>query len=443
MIRRRSVSIKLIVAVVALQFCSLVIGVIIAAMFFAQQRTVGDNSTLALIQIAPHIERAEDGSLSISEEGLGESAFRSESFWMFASDGKETVSYGAIPSDVQPILGTATDVVSQIGALDDFDTPAGKLTLFAGGSSPTSSDLLSFSWQYAAELFPIVFIPYLLLAIVLVPSLVRRSMSPIQEAALAAGRLKPELQGQRLPTENAPLEVMPLISAVNAALARMDDWGAQQRRFIANAAHELRTPVTVLQVRLDGLPPSDLTEVLREDCRRIAHLADRLLQMERIRASDIQFETIELNSIARDAVLQFVPLALHYGIDVAFEPVDQPTPVSGNADAIKLCLTNLLENAQRHGGATVVVAVKTSPIVQVRVKDSGMGVSPALAISLFEPFVGTPGRGGAGLGLALVNEIMIAHGGRVYHTTATDGMTEFVMEFPSGRKAAASMAPDN
>jgi len=187
----------------------------------------------------------------------------------------------------------------------------------------------------------------------------------------------------------------------------------------------------VLQVRLDALPPSDLAEALREDCRRIAQLANRLLEIERLRETRMDRRIVDLGVIARDAALQFAPLALHHGLDFSLEPAARPVLVDGNAEAIQQCLINLLENALRHGGKTVVLRVTGDPIARVSVRDSGAGVNSDLSDSLFEPFVGTPGRGGAGLGLALVTEIMAAHGGRACHATGTDGMTEFHLEFPA------------
>lgn len=431
-----SVGRRLTHVVLVLQLASLLVTVLVIGIIFAFQRTTADNSYLSLERIAPYIERGADGELSVSAEGLSESAFRSQSFWMYGSDGTHSFTYGQVPQQVQPFLSIAHSMVDEIGALDNYETPAGEMTLVAGGGEHSSSDILVFMWSLSKQLFVLIFVPGAVLYILFVPKLVRYFLKPIALSADAANQLQPEQTGQRLPTTSAPSEVLPLISAVNSALTRIDDWTIRQQRFIADAAHELRTPITVLQVRLDALPAGELANTLREDCRRLTRLAERLLAIERLRGVSLELEAVDLNVIARNAALQVAPLALRDEIDLSFEHTPADATINGNAESIHMALINLLENALRYGGRTIVVTVSDEPVLRVTVSDSGKGVPPDLAHRLFEPFVSTSFSGGAGLGLALVSEVMKAHDGRVYHQAA-NGMTHFVLEFSGLRKAAA------
>jgi signal transduction histidine kinase len=432
-----SVGRRLAQVVIILQLVSLLITVLLAGVFFVFQRTPADSSLLLLDRVVPYIQREADGSLSISAEGFSEMAFQSKDFWVYGSDGTHSFNYGPIPQDVQPFLGKANSIIDKFGAIDHYDTPVGNLTLIAGGGKSTSLDIFIFMWFLLRDFFLFIFVPGAVLSIFVIPRIVRYFLNPIALSADAANRLQPELTGQRLPTKSAPSEVLPLISAVNSALTRIDDWTIRQRRFIADAAHELRTPITVLQVRLDALPAGELADALREDCRRLARLAERLLAIERIRAVSPLLEAVDLNVISRNAALEFTPLALRGKIDLSFEHAPSPVMIKGNAESVHMCLMNLLENALRHGGRKIVVAVSDLPMPRVTVKDSGKGVHPDLADRLFEPFVSTSSSAGAGLGLALVSEVMKALDGSVFNQTGPDGMTHFVLEFSSLRKAPA------
>ncbi len=265
----------------------------------------------------------------------------------------------------------------------------------------------------------------------IVPRLVRRNMHPITSVADAASRIEAGKTGQRLPEGTAPIEVAPLIRTVNGALDRLDDWTTSQRRFIADAAHELRTPITVLQVRLDGLPPGKITNELKEDCARLARLANRLLQIERVRSRTTPLAQTDLSALVQRAAVQFAPRALDAGVEIAFDAASSTVMVQADADAIEDAVTNLLDNAVRHGKSPIEIAVNAGASPSVDVIDSGGGIAEDFASRMFEPFVGTPGRGGAGLGLTLVAEIMQAHNGRVFQQTLPGGKTRFRLQFPT------------
>jgi signal transduction histidine kinase len=222
----------------------------------------------------------------------------------------------------------------------------------------------------------------------------------------------------------------------------------QQKRFTANAAHELRTPLAVLRARLDGLPPSPDAAALARDADRMGHLVDQLLTVARLEARQVELEDgVDLVAVARDTVAALFPLALADGksMELAIEPDGEPdppphaVPVRGNAFVLEDALRNLIGNALRHtpaGGAVEVAVTPDPPALEVR--DRGPGVPAALRAHLFEPFVqGRERRGGAGLGLAIVAETARLHGGTVEVEDRPGGGSVFRLRLPHPATAAA------
>jgi len=223
----------------------------------------------------------------------------------------------------------------------------------------------------------------------------------------------------------------------------------QQKRFTANAAHELRTPLAVLRARLDGLPPSPAAAALARDADRMGHLVDQLLTVARLEARQVELEDgVDLVAVARDTVAALFPLALADGkaIELAIEMDGPPhaVPVRGNAFVLEDALRNLIGNALRHtpaGGAVEVAVGADPPVLEVR--DRGPGVPASLRAHLFEPFVqGRERRGSAGLGLAIVAETANLHGGTVDVEDRPGGGSVFRLRLPHPTTAAHKVTAD-
>jgi len=223
----------------------------------------------------------------------------------------------------------------------------------------------------------------------------------------------------------------------------------QQKRFTANAAHELRTPLAVLRARLDGLPPSPAAAALARDADRMGHLVDQLLTVARLEARQVELEDgVDLAAVARDTVAALFPLALADGksIELAVEMDGPPhaVPVRGNAFVLEDALRNLIGNALRHtpaGGAVEVAVGADPPALEVR--DRGPGVPAALRAHLFEPFVqGRERRGSAGLGLAIVAETARLHGGAVGVEDRPGGGSVFRLRLPHPATTAHKVTTD-
>lgn len=207
---------------------------------------------------------------------------------------------------------------------------------------------------------------------------------------------------------------------------------AQQKRFTANAAHELRTPLAVLRARIDGQPPSPEREALQRDVDRMARLVEQLLAVARLEARLVTLsDGVDLVAVARDTVARLFPLALSSGREVALTAPDRPVTVRGDAFALEDALRNLIDNALRHGppGETVEVTVCADPPA-LEVADRGPGVSAAIRPHLFEPFGrGSDSKGGAGLGLAIVAETAAIHDARVTAGDRPGGGARFRLAF--------------
>lgn len=271
------------------------------------------------------------------------------------------------------------------------------------------------------------------LATVLVGVLtLRRGLSPLRQVSLAAERVGPAQPGVRLPVTGLPREVVPLVAAVNDALDRLEQGLAAQRRFMAEAAHSLRTPLAVLMARLEVADRPPDAEALRHDADKMSRLVGQLLRMARLEGLPLDVaQHVDLRAVAVEAIADLAPLALHEGVDLALLDGAPVAPLPGNHAALVLALTNLIENAIAHAPVGSVVEVAVAPPACLSVMDRGPGVPEAHRSRIFGRFergpAGAGGMGGAGLGLAIVAEIAAAHRGTVCVTGRADGGAAFVL----------------
>lgn len=258
----------------------------------------------------------------------------------------------------------------------------------------------------------------------------RRGLRPLRDVSAAAARIRPGLPGSRLPVAGLPSEVAPLVGAMNEALARLEQALTTQRRFMADAAHALRTPLAVLTARLDLLDQQPEAEALRGDADRMGRMVGQLLRMARLEGSPLDVtQSVDLHAVAVEAISGLAPLAYRRGMELALLDGPPVAPIRGNHEALLLALTNLIENALSHApaGSEVDVAV-TQPAV-LTVRDRGPGVPAELRESIFTRFERGPHAkpGGVGLGLAIVAEIAAAHGGKASATAREGGGAIFTM----------------
>lgn len=225
----------------------------------------------------------------------------------------------------------------------------------------------------------------------------------------------------------APSEVRGLIVAINRMMERLDDAIAVQSRFIANAAHQLRTPVAGLRLQAQlALEEPASAEVharlgeIDDSAARAAHLIEQLLTLSRAEsgAAALSFRPVDLVDTAAQVVQRHLPAAAAKGIDLGCSGAEADVRVLGNELLLAEMLGNLVDNAVRYGRrrGTVTIALSVrGHEVELQVSDDGPGIAPAEAQALFRRFqrgdVASAAGVGAGLGLAIVREIAERHGG--------------------------------
>ncbi|MCO6440844.1 MAG: HAMP domain-containing protein [Nitrococcus mobilis] len=262
----------------------------------------------------------------------------------------------------------------------------------------------------------------------------RRGLRPLREVSAQARRIGPRDPSIRLAAEQLPSELVPLVRAVNQALDRLEIGMEQQRRFTANAAHQLRTPLAILTAGLDVLEGDGKIQALRDDVARMNRLVDQLLCVARLDSVSLDLsQVVDLTAVAAHEISALVPLALQKGCEIALEEAEAPIHIKGNPDAIADAVRNLIENAIAHSPSGGEITVSILAPATLRVADQGPGISVGLHEQVFERFWRARGerRTGAGLGLAIVRDIMHAHGSTVRIADNPGGGTVFILEFGS------------
>ena len=262
---------------------------------------------------------------------------------------------------------------------------------------------------------------------------VKHGLKPMQDLrAQLADRNFSDLQPISLP--HAPSELQPLITTLNHLFKQLSDASNAQKAFLADAAHQLRTPLTALQTEselalLEPHPKSLNTtlERLNRSASRAAKLANQLLAIARAdpnSQNSAEFTHINLKDIGAEAANEWSSLAFSAGIDLGFQLLT--ASVLGQSTLLQELLSNLIHNSIEHAGKGTQITVKTYVLEQsaiLEVEDDGPGIDFEERQKVLQRFSrGSQAKGfGSGLGLAIVNDIVRIHGAKLILTTPTTG----------------------
>ncbi|MEY9794361.1 signal transduction histidine kinase [Bradyrhizobium ottawaense] len=223
----------------------------------------------------------------------------------------------------------------------------------------------------------------------------------------------------------------PLVEALNRAFGEIDAYIRMQRRFLGNAAHQLRTPLTLLRAKVEDVSEPALKVELVRDIRRLTSLVSAMLDLARLQNHAIEKRPIDLAQITLDVLADFGPSALDAGIELALEQAEKgPLLVQGVDAAVRSALANLVGNAliHAHGARRIVATLRRDG---VSIDDDGAGLPDGAEHKLLEPFqTGNTAGDGAGLGLSIVREIMAAHGGELITSSTPGRGTSMSLRFP-------------
>jgi two-component system, OmpR family, sensor histidine kinase TctE len=385
--------------------------------------------------VAEAVVRRPDGSLAVRRTpALVEVYRQNPSMWFVAEDehGRQA-RFGTVPRQYASITRSLRGIAwadlrdsrppyRLAAIIRQQDGPAGPLTVMGHGKLGQ----LGVSVLIAAN---VVMLPLFLLlgvvAVIVIPWIVRRSLAGLARVAAEAERIDVDRRGIRLAETAVPVEIVPLVRAVNEALNRLDEGYQRQRRFITSAAHELRTPIAILRVKIDAGGDQPARKLIG-DVARLSNLAEQLLDLQRL-DTDAAFERLDLAELIRGVVADLAPVLIASGQAIEVD-VGAAATVRGDATALGRVVTNLVQNAVEHGGGRVIVRVDRSGF---EVEDDGPGIPVAERERVFEPFYRLRARStGTGLGLNLVQEVVARHGGRASILDGPDGGTVVRVDLP-------------
>lgn len=284
--------------------------------------------------------------------------------------------------------------------------------------------------QLANEIIKGVIVPQFIvlpLAVLLVWLALTRGLAPLTALQARIRRRRPEDRSP-IDARGAPEEIAPLVESFNDLLARLSASIQLQKRFIADAAHQMKTPLAGLRTQselaLRQTDPAELRRSLRQIAaatERATRLINQLLALARAEHRGAEapvHERVDLRQLTRDVVREWVPQAIERQIDLGLELVDDEAEVLGAPLMLRELLGNLLDNALRYtppGGTVTARVLRDGAEVVLEVEDTGRGIAEAERPRVFDRFYRVLGTEveGSGLGLAIVREIAEQHDARV------------------------------
>ncbi len=454
--RSRSLRWGLIKRLITLQaFLLVLFFVLLVSWIWIINPELEDANEEAVRVVAQQITRDDDGQLRVAEtREFAELKQRYPELWFMVRDRQGILlQHGEIPmaalNESVPWTIDRARVEAGNGAhatVENRETPAGKLQIIAATERGFDNDGVNvwinmrvevakgphgeIQWLNVLPALAFVIligvVPILALTgaatLLVTPRAVGRSLSGLVETAMQAQAIDFDSRSARLDRSKVPTEIIPLVDAFNHALSKLDEGYNRHNRFLADAAHELRTPIAIARTRADLLPEAEVSRQLRNDIDRLSRLAHQLLEMQAIGAAELRAEKKDLNRVVERIAADLAPIAMDAGYDFDFEPSPEEAIFVIQTSTIEMAVVNLIRNAIDHAGGKGTIVVRVGATGTIDVCDEGLGIPPSERDRVFEPFrrINT-GSSGAGLGLNLVRRAAELHGGRVLFPDTSHG----------------------
>jgi hypothetical protein len=274
-------------------------------------------------------------------------------------------------------------------------------------------------------------VPLVLLLFIVTTTSIRWSLRPLRDAARKAEQLE-DIASYRFNTAGMPLEAASFATAINRLLDRVAGLMDAQRFFLARAAHELRTPLSIMLLELGRIDDARARRV-ESDVTTMTSAVDRLLTLVRLKSMETpQLTRVDLAALAEDVVSQMKPWVTGNRHEINLATPDENCEALVDAVAIREALRNLIDNAVKHTPDGTKISVTLRPNFEIVVEDTGPGLGVAeKAEDLFEPFrKGSGSVEGAGLGLTIAKRAAELHGGSLFYETSPSGGTRIVIKLP-------------
>jgi signal transduction histidine kinase len=402
---------------------------------------------------AKSLAQGADGALVVRPSNeLTELVKNYPHMWLYAQAAQgQPVAFGAELPDIAeqlkpslPQLNTL-DVAASLDGQDAYVVvrtekgPSGPIKIATGGG-PTVG-LASMVKVVSTAIILAAIFTLALVSVLAIPRVVRHELRGLKRAAGQAEHIDVGPVGRRLSEEDLPAEVHSLVRAINDALARLDETYIRRERFLADSAHELRTPIAILQTRLETAEPFPERAKLLVDVARLSSLAGQLLDLQRLDLEGSALETIDLVELASRVVGDLAPLAIVGGYELSLNAPSEPVLVAADPTSLGRAFTNIIQNAIAYGGNRGTIEVEVTKNGTVEIGDDGPGIPVVDRARIFEPFYrAKPLSQGAGLGLNLVENIVRKHHGHIAAVESPSGGARFVITLPLAgqRKVAAA-----
>lgn len=444
---------------------AVVLAVILGVVFWQIERTLDRTGDMAQDELLRRqaaeivnslsVEQGKKGSVgrlrvNLSPQSAAAYVERGEGYVYYVQDSEGRMLAQSDPMAsvwVQPALSARPDVPTMLDTqardgessalyllVQPVSIPGGPLYIIVGQYRTIDDMLLQSAKSGLMPGLLLVLGPLFIAAMLAAVALVQQGLSPLRQLASTMGEAGKQVRmghEGRVGLENVPKEVRPVVHAFNEVLLDFEKSLSAQQALTADTAHQLKTPLAVMQARLEQLEDFKGRAELERDVLRMNRLVRQLLHYAVLSQHPASLTRQDLVAEVRDVVGGMVPLARQAGVDLRFIAPEEPVRVQMDALQVAEAVGNLVDNAIRHsprdGGKKGIVEVEVGEDGDVQVRDRGPGIPVAEQAMVFTRFwqgptkqSGESAHGGAGLGLAVVAEIMRQHSGSA-NVSARDG----------------------